>query len=70
MRGGVERQEAWRLGHVEGAQDVALAVGELGALLGALSLAVLLSAVWLGAFCVCGLASAVRSSLWTMDTLR
>ena len=44
--------------------------GDLGALLGALLLAVLLSAVWIGAFCLCGLASAFRSSLWTMDTLR
>ena len=44
--------------------------GDLGVLLGALLLAVLLSAVWMGALCLCGLASAFRSSLWTMDTLR
>ena len=42
----------------------------MGALLGALITACLLSAVWIGALCVCGLASAFRSSLWTMDTLR
>ncbi len=41
-----------------------------GALLGALIAAVLLSAVWIGALCLCGLASAFRSALWTMDTLR
>ena len=44
--------------------------GDLGGMLGALFLAFLLSAAWIGAFCVCGLASAFRSSLWTMDTLR
>jgi hypothetical protein len=44
--------------------------GDLGAMLGALITACLLSAVWIGAFCICGLASAFRSSLWTMDTLR
>ena len=44
--------------------------GDLGALLGALLLAVLLTAVWMAALCLCGLASAFRSSLWTMDTLR
>jgi hypothetical protein len=44
--------------------------GDLGALSGAAILAFLLSAVWIGAFCLCGLASAFRSSLWTMDTLR
>jgi len=41
-----------------------------GAMVGALSLAFLLSVVWIGAFCLCGLASAFRSSLWTLDTLR
>ncbi len=44
--------------------------GDLGAMLGASILAALLSAVWIGAFCMCGLASAFRGSLWTMDTLR
>jgi len=44
--------------------------GDLGTLLGAVITAGLLSAVWVGALCLCGLASAFRSSLWTMDTLR
>ncbi len=38
--------------------------------LGALMTAVLFSGVWLAVFCLCGLASAFRSSLWTMDTFR
>ena len=57
---GLTRQGLLSLGHT----------GDLGAMLGALITACLLSAVWIGAFCVCGLASAFRSSLWTMDTLR
>jgi hypothetical protein len=44
--------------------------GDIGALLGALIAAALLSAAWIGALCLCGLASAFRSALWTMDTLR
>ena len=57
---GLTRQGLLSLGHTS----------DLGAMLGALITACLLSAVWIGAFCVCGLASAFRSSLWTMDTLR
>ncbi|MCY7418042.1 MAG: hypothetical protein LH650_06020 [Chloroflexi bacterium] len=44
--------------------------GDMGAMLGALIMACLLSVVWIGALCLCGLASAFRGSLWTMDTLR
>ena len=44
--------------------------GDIGAVLGALIAAGLLSAAWIGALCLCGLASAFRSALWTMDTLR
>ena len=44
--------------------------GDPGELLGALIAAFLLSAAWIGALCLCGLASAFRSALWTMDTLR
>ncbi len=43
---------------------------DLGVLLGACFTACLLSGAWLAAFCLCGIASAFRSSLWTMDTLR
>jgi hypothetical protein len=41
-----------------------------GVMVGALFTACLLSTVWLAAFCLCGIAGAFRSSLWTMDTLR
>jgi hypothetical protein len=40
------------------------------ALLGALITTALLSGIWLAAFCLCGLATAFRGSLWTMDTFR
>jgi hypothetical protein len=43
---------------------------DLAALAGASFATFLLSAVWIGALCLCGLASAFRSALWTMDTLR
>lgn len=43
---------------------------DLGAYLGALILSVVIAGGVLAAFCVCGVASAFRSSLWTMDTLR
>jgi hypothetical protein len=41
-----------------------------GVLVGALFTACLLSTVWLATLCLCGVAGAFRSSLWTMDTLR
>lgn len=43
---------------------------QVGPVIGGLIIAAMLSAVWLTALGLCGLVSAFRSSLWTMDTLR